>query len=87
MLRNLGVGIGYALIAYPSTLKGVSKLEVNGDHLLDEQDHNWEVLADPIQPDGRPHGVEKPYEKLTERPCGKHDDAQRKRKCTEVLVW
>lgn len=29
VLRNLGVGIGYALIAYQSTLKGVSKLEVN----------------------------------------------------------
>ena len=49
VLRNLGVGIGYALIAYQSTLKGVSKLEVNRDHLLDELDHNWEVLAEPIQ--------------------------------------
>lgn len=39
------MGIGYALIAYQSTLKGVSKLEVNRDHLLDELDHNWEVLA------------------------------------------
>jgi adenylosuccinate lyase len=49
VLRNLGVGIGYALIAYQSTLKGVSKLEVNRDRLLDELDHNWEVLAEPIQ--------------------------------------
>ncbi|XPE66295.1 hypothetical protein ACNKHR_00520 [Shigella flexneri] len=48
VLRNLGVGMGYALIAYQSTLKGVSKLEVNRDHLLDELDHNWEVLAEPI---------------------------------------
>ncbi|ESJ42903.1 adenylosuccinate lyase, partial [Salmonella enterica subsp. enterica serovar London str. CFSAN001081] len=66
VLRNLGVGIGYALIAYQSTLKGVSKLEVNRDHLLDELDHNWEVLAEPIQTVMRRYGIEKPYEKLKE---------------------
>lgn len=37
-LRNLGVGIGYALIAYRSTLTGISKLEVNQAHLLTELD-------------------------------------------------
>ncbi len=58
MLRNLGVGIGYALIAYQSTLKGVSKLEVNHDHLLEELDHNWEVLAEPIQTVMRRYGIE-----------------------------
>ena len=58
VLRNLGVGIGYALIAYQSTLKGVSKLEVNRDHLLDELDHNWEVLAEPIQTVMRRYGIE-----------------------------
>ncbi|MDO9663858.1 lyase family protein, partial [Glaesserella parasuis] len=36
VLRNLGVGLGYALIAYASTLKGISKLEVNEQHLRDE---------------------------------------------------
>lgn len=60
VLRNLGVGIGYALIAYQSTLKGVSKLELNQDRLLDELDHNWEVLAEPIQTVMRRYGIEKP---------------------------
>lgn len=46
VLRNLGVGVGYAIIAYTSTLKGISKLEVNRDALLAELDHNWEVLAE-----------------------------------------
>ncbi|MFP1483347.1 hypothetical protein ACLB1S_12805 [Escherichia coli] len=45
VLRNLGVGIGYALIAINDP-EGVNKLEVNRDHLLDELDHNWEVLAE-----------------------------------------
>ncbi len=75
VLRNLGVGIGYALIAYQSTLKGVSKLEVNADRLLAELDQNWEVLAEPIQTIMRRYGIEKPYEKLKELTRGKRIDA------------
>jgi len=75
VLRNLGVGIGYALIAYQATLKGVSKLEVNGDKLLAELDQNWEVLAEPIQTVMRRYGIEKPYEKLKELTRGKRVDA------------
>ncbi|WP_271459909.1 adenylosuccinate lyase [Pantoea leporis] len=75
VLRNLGVGIGYALIAYQATLKGISKLEVNRDRLLDELEHNWEVLAEPIQTVMRRYGIEKPYEKLKELTRGKRVDA------------
>ncbi len=57
-----------ALIAYQATLKGISKLEVNQAHLLDELDHNWEVLAEPIQTVMRRYGIEKPYEKLKADP-------------------
>ncbi|HGS5611547.1 TPA: adenylosuccinate lyase, partial [Vibrio parahaemolyticus] len=64
VLRNLGVGVGYAIIAYTSTLKGISKLEVNRDALLAELDKNWEVLAEPVQTVMRRYGIEKPYEKL-----------------------
>jgi adenylosuccinate lyase len=75
VLRNLGVGLGYALIAYQATLKGISKLEVNQSHLLAELDHNWEVLAEPIQTIMRRYGIEKPYEKLKELTRGKRVDA------------
>ncbi|MEQ4531774.1 MAG: adenylosuccinate lyase [Mixta sp.] len=75
VLRNLGVGVGYALIAYQATLKGVSKLEVNRDRLLAELDQNWEVLAEPIQTVMRRYGIEKPYEKLKELTRGKRVDA------------
>ncbi|WP_158783029.1 adenylosuccinate lyase [Pantoea sp. BAV 3049] len=75
VLRNLGVGVGYALIAYQATLKGIAKLEVNRDRLLDELDHNWEVLAEPIQTVMRRYGIEKPYEKLKELTRGKRVDA------------
>ncbi|MDP8033805.1 adenylosuccinate lyase [Pasteurella atlantica] len=71
VLRNLGVGVGYSLIAYSSTLKGISKLEVNEDRLLEDLDQNWEVLAEPIQTIMRRYGIEKPYEKLKELTRGK----------------
>lgn len=76
VLRNLGVGIGYSLIAYQATQKGLSKLEVNEKHLRDELDQNWEVLAEPIQTVMRRYGIEKPYEKLKELTRGKRVDAQ-----------
>lgn len=75
VLRNLGVGIAHSLIAYQSTLKGISKLEVNELHLRNELDHNWEVLAEPIQTVMRRYGIEKPYEKLKELTRGKRIDA------------
>lgn len=76
VLRNLGVGLGYALIAYAATLKGVSKLEVNEAHLRAELDQNWEVLAEPIQTVMRRYGIEKPYEKLKELTRGKRVDGE-----------
>ena len=66
VLRNMGVGFGYSLIAYASTLKGFSKLKLNNNILEKDLDNAWEVLAEPIQTIMRKHGIEKPYEKLKE---------------------
>ncbi|KKO46054.1 adenylosuccinate lyase [Arsukibacterium ikkense] len=71
VLRNLGMGFGYTLIAYQATLKGISKLEVNAPALLAELDANWELLAEPVQTVMRKYGIEKPYEKLKELTRGK----------------
>jgi len=43
VLRNLGVGIGHSLLAYESTLKGISKLDINEARLAHDLDHSWEV--------------------------------------------
>lgn len=75
VLRNLGVGIGYAVIAYQATLKGMSKLEVNSASLARELDANWELMAEPIQTVMRRYGIEKPYEKLKELTRGKKVDS------------
>ena len=76
VLRNLGVGCGYAIIAYTSTIKGISKLEINQAALEAELDRNWEVLAEPVQTVMRRYGIEKPYEKLKELTRGKRVDGE-----------
>jgi len=64
VLRNMGVGFGYSMIAYASTLKGLGKLKLNEENLASDLDNAWEVLAEPIQTVMRKAGIEKPYEKL-----------------------
>ncbi|WP_415881313.1 adenylosuccinate lyase [Neptuniibacter sp. QD34_54] len=64
VLRNMGVGFGYSLIAYQSSLKGISKLELNPAQLNEDLENAWEVLAEPIQTVMRRYAIEEPYEKL-----------------------
>lgn len=64
VLRNVGVGFAQSLIAYEACLKGIGKLEVNPQRLLDDLDNAQEVLAEPIQTVMRRYRVENPYEKL-----------------------
>ena len=66
VLRNLGVGVAHSLIAYKSSLKGISKLQVDPQRMQQDLDANWEVLAEPIQTVMRRYGIDKPYEKLKE---------------------
>ncbi len=64
VLRNMGVGLGYSLIAYASLNKGMSKLQLNSEKLNADLNASWEVLAEPIQTVMRRYGIEEPYEKL-----------------------
>ncbi|MDZ8119536.1 adenylosuccinate lyase [Pontiella agarivorans] len=71
VLRNMGVGFGYSMIAYLSTLKGFGKLKLREDVLASDLDSAWEVLAEPVQTVMRKAGIEKPYEKLKDLTRGK----------------
>jgi adenylosuccinate lyase len=64
VLRNMGVGISYSLIAYQAALKGIGKLVLDRAALQKDLDNSWEVLAEAIQTVMRRHGIEQPYEKL-----------------------
>jgi len=85
VLRNMGVGFGYSLIAYKSTLKGLSKLTLNEQNLAADLDHAWEVMAEPIQTVMRKAGIEKPYEKLKELTRGQQIDRETIRNFVEGL--
>ncbi len=76
VLRNMGVGFGYSMIAYRSTLKGLSKLKLNEQNLADDLDNAWEIMAEPIQTVMRKAGIEKPYEKLKELTRGQKIDQE-----------
>ena len=71
VLRNVGVALGYSVLAWDSCLRGLDKLEVSAGPLADDLDANWEVLAEPIQTVMRRYGVENPYEQLKELTRGK----------------
>ena len=64
VLRNMGVGFAQSLIAFDACLKGIGKLELNADRLMEDLNQAQEVLAEPIQTVMRRYNIEKPYEKL-----------------------
>jgi len=71
VLRNLGVGLGYCMVAYDACLRGLGKLEVNAAVINDDLDNCWEVLAEPIQTVMRRYGLPQPYEQLKALTRGK----------------
>ena len=64
VLRNMGVALGYALLAYQSMQAGLGKLEINTAAIAADLDNSWEVLAEPIQTVMRRYGLPQPYEQL-----------------------
>ena len=76
VLRNMGVALGYTVLAYQSMGIGLNKLELNQEALADDLDNAWEVLAEPIQTVMRRYGVQGAYEKLKEVTRGKTVTAQ-----------
>ena len=74
VLRNLGVACGYSVLAWKSTLKGISKLQAN-----------WEVLAEPYQTVMRRYGIANPYEKLKELTRGREVNAETMLKFIDTL--
>ena len=85
VLRTLGVGLGHTSIAIQSTLKGISKLEVNEEAIAADLDNNWEVLAEPVQTVMRRYGIEKPYEKLKELTRGQRINAEAMKNFIDAL--
>ena len=64
VLRNVGVPMGHALIAFQSTLKGLRKLILNEQKLQQDLDNTWAVVAEGIQTILRREAYPNPYETL-----------------------
>ena len=71
VLRNMGVALGYSLLACDSLSRGLDKLELNAPALAEDLDHAWEVLAEPVQTVMRRHGLPNPYDQLKDFTQGK----------------
>jgi adenylosuccinate lyase len=71
VLRNMGVALGYSLLAYDACLRGLNKLEPDPKRLADDLNANWEVLAEPIQTVMKRHGIDDAYEQLKALTRGK----------------
>ena len=85
VLRNIGVGLGYTVLAHASLMTGLNKLELNEEALAADLDASWEVLAEPIQTVMRRYGVQGAYEKLKEVTRGKTVTAADLHKLIESL--
>ncbi|MBR7069365.1 MAG: adenylosuccinate lyase [Oxalobacter sp.] len=76
VLRNIGIALGYTVLAYDSCLRGLNKLEVNAEKISHDLDNAWEVLAEPVQTVMRRYGIKNPYEQLKALTRGKGIDKQ-----------
>ncbi|AKC59960.1 adenylosuccinate lyase [Blochmannia endosymbiont of Polyrhachis (Hedomyrma) turneri] len=72
VLRNIGVGVAYSLVAYRSSLKGIDTLKVDSEHLLNELNQHWIVIAEAIQTVMRRYGIKGSYEMLKEFTKGRY---------------
>lgn len=64
VLRNLGVPIAHAVIAFKSTQTGLNKLLLNKAAFEEDLENNWAVVAEAIQTILRREKYPKPYEAL-----------------------
>ncbi len=64
VIRNIGVPMGHALIAFQSTLKGLGKLLLHEESIRKDLENAWAVVAEAIQTILRREAFPHPYEAL-----------------------
>ena len=64
VIRNIGVPMGHAVIAFQSTLKGLRKLLLHKESIDADLDNCWAVVAEAIQTILRREAYPHPYEAL-----------------------
>lgn len=64
VLRNFGVALGHALLAWTELGKGLDKVFPDERKMAADLDDSWETLTEAVQTVLRTHGCESAYEKL-----------------------
>ena len=64
VLRNLGVAIGHAALAYQSLKAGLEKIDLDANRLAGDLDRAWEVLGEAVQTVMRAQGIPDGYDRL-----------------------
>ena len=64
VLRNVGLGFGYSVLAIKSAINGLSKITPNKIKIQDELNDSWEVLTEAVQTLMRYEGIPDAYEQL-----------------------
>ncbi|MDG2459625.1 MAG: adenylosuccinate lyase [Luminiphilus sp.] len=85
VLRNMGVALGYALLAVSSLQRGIDKLEVASEPMMADLNSSWEVIGEAVQTVMRRYGVSEPYEKLKAFTRGRSLDADTMKAFIEAL--
>ena len=75
VLRNLGVGVSHAFIAWRAIDRGLDRVQVDAQRMAADLDANWELLAEPIQTVMRRYGIDNAYEQLKTLTRGQKVDA------------
>jgi adenylosuccinate lyase len=71
VLRNVGVALAHALLAFQSIERGLARLEPDEARLCADLDANWEVLGEALQTVMRRYGIPNAYERLKELTRGR----------------
>lgn len=64
VLRNIGVAVGHAVLAYRSLSVGLGKVELDSNRVAEDLGRAWEVLAEAVQTVLRAQGIPDGYEQL-----------------------
>lgn len=62
--RNIGMAVGYQVLAFQSLFKGLDKLQINEQKIRADLDNAWPVLTEAIQTVMRKYQVPNAYEQL-----------------------
>ncbi|KKQ80476.1 MAG: Adenylosuccinate lyase [Candidatus Daviesbacteria bacterium GW2011_GWA1_38_7] len=60
-IRNVGVGLGYGLLAYRNTLAGLRRVHPNTELMQGKLNENWVILTEGVQTVLRKTGAQDPY--------------------------